>query len=244
MKLDIFHLAKLVSFDAARRIPMLRQMDQGLARRGICQVCQPFGPSEKPTPCGVVVMCFPCDEPFPLGQIPCESSRSIPCQRQGLHPALCLIGNCRASGQGHRRCLNSASLSEGSLPRNQESETPSVHEANSHPSKTVVTCQVAVPPGEGTVRGMRRRCVEHETWSCRLNSVVVDTGRKIHVTASCAIGALSLPLSVSSSLSPAVHNLLDVHHNVGLLSALVTFGAPLSPYNRWSSGGLPDLLFL
>ena len=31
VKLDIFHLAKLVSFDAARRIPMLRQMDQGLA---------------------------------------------------------------------------------------------------------------------------------------------------------------------------------------------------------------------
>ena len=31
VKLDIFHLAKLVSFDAARRIPMLRQMKQGLA---------------------------------------------------------------------------------------------------------------------------------------------------------------------------------------------------------------------
>ena len=31
VKLDIFHLAKLVSFDAARRIPMLRQMNQGLA---------------------------------------------------------------------------------------------------------------------------------------------------------------------------------------------------------------------
>ena len=30
--LDIFHLAKLISFDAARRIPMLRQMSQGRVR--------------------------------------------------------------------------------------------------------------------------------------------------------------------------------------------------------------------
>ena len=32
LKLDVFHLAKLVSFDAARRIPMLRQMSQGRVR--------------------------------------------------------------------------------------------------------------------------------------------------------------------------------------------------------------------
>ena len=32
VKLDLFHLAKLVSFDAARRIPMLRQMSQGRVR--------------------------------------------------------------------------------------------------------------------------------------------------------------------------------------------------------------------
>ena len=29
VKLDLFHLAKLISFDAARRIPTLRQMSQG-----------------------------------------------------------------------------------------------------------------------------------------------------------------------------------------------------------------------
>ena len=32
VKLDLFHLAKLVSFDAARSIPMLRQMSQGRVR--------------------------------------------------------------------------------------------------------------------------------------------------------------------------------------------------------------------
>ena len=143
----------------------------------------------------MVVMCFSCDEPFPLGQILARVLGRFLYQRQGLERALCLIGNHRASGQGHRRCLNSASLSEGSLPRNQESETPSVHEANSlHPSKTVAHVRWRCHLAKGRSAGdMRRHCVEHETWSCRLNSVVVDTGRKIHVTASYAYHRCSSP---------------------------------------------------
>ena len=32
VKLDVFHLSKLIYFDAARRIPMLRQISQGCVR--------------------------------------------------------------------------------------------------------------------------------------------------------------------------------------------------------------------
>ena len=37
VKLDIFHLSKLISFDAARRIAMLRQMSQGRVRVVVVQ---------------------------------------------------------------------------------------------------------------------------------------------------------------------------------------------------------------
>ena len=37
VKIDIFHLSKLTSFDAARRIPMLRRRSQGRVRKTIVQ---------------------------------------------------------------------------------------------------------------------------------------------------------------------------------------------------------------
>ena len=137
VKLDTFHLSKLISFDAARRIPMLHQMSQGRVREALVQ------PMKLRTIKVAHSMQFDCSvfiasQTSILRSDSCESAGSISDQREGLGRTLRLRRHRWAIGQGRMRCFKSASLTHGSLPRAPESEATPFHEAYSlHPSKTV-----------------------------------------------------------------------------------------------------------
>ena len=87
VKLGIFDLAKLISFEAARRIPIVRQMSQGRVRGVVVRPMKLRMLQE------AYFMKFDCSvfivsQTFTLRSDSCESAGSISDQREGLGRAL------------------------------------------------------------------------------------------------------------------------------------------------------------